>query len=79
VARVRDERAAPEDLVFYEDYLGERDATFTLNFSGSSAFVLAQYYNFVRHGRAGYASFVRAMDPTPRRWPSTCAAWMRSS
>jgi glutamate decarboxylase len=24
--------------------------------------VLAQYYNFIRHGRAGYASLVRAMD-----------------
>jgi glutamate decarboxylase len=58
----RDEGQLPEDLVFYEDYLGERDATFTLNFSGSSAFILAQYYNFVRHGRAGYASLVRAMD-----------------
>jgi glutamate decarboxylase len=58
----RDEDQLPEDLVFYEDYLGERDATFTLNFSGSSAFVLAQYYNFARHGRAGYESLVRAMD-----------------
>src|SRR4051794_36069356 len=58
----RDDNQLPEDLVFYEDYLGERDATFTLNFSGSSAFVLAQYYNFVRHGRAGYASLMRAMD-----------------
>ena len=58
----RDEHQLPEQLVFYEDYLGERDATFTLNFSGSSAFVLAQYYNFVRYGRAGYASLVRAMD-----------------
>ena len=58
----RDERQLPEELVFYEDYLGQRDATFTLNFSGSSAFILAQYYNFIRHGRAGYASLVRAMD-----------------
>jgi glutamate decarboxylase len=58
----RDDRQLPEELVFYEDYLGERDATFTLNFSGSSAFILAQYYNFIRHGRAGYASLVRAMD-----------------
>ena len=54
--------SSPEDLVFYEDYLGERDATFTLNFSGSSAFVLAQYYNLIRFGRAGYASIVRAME-----------------
>src|SRR3954447_3500039 len=36
-----------EDLVFYENYLGKRDATFTLNFSTGSAMVLAQYYNFV--------------------------------
>ncbi len=58
----RDDEQLPEELVFYEDYLGQRDATFTLNFSGSSAFILAQYYNFVRHGKAGYASIVRAMD-----------------
>ena len=58
----RDDRQLPEELVFYEDYLGERDATFTLNFSGGSAMILAQYYNFVRHGRAGYASMVRAME-----------------
>jgi len=58
----RDDEQLPEDLVFYEDYLGERDATFTLNFSGSSALILAQYYNLVRHGRQGYASLVRAMD-----------------
>lgn len=58
----RDEHQLPEQLVFYEDYLGERDATFTLNFSGSSSFILAQYYNFVRYGKQGYASLVRAMD-----------------
>jgi glutamate decarboxylase len=58
----RDDCQLPKELVFYEDYLGQRDATFTLNFSGSSAFILAQYYNFIRHGRAGYASLVRAMD-----------------
>jgi glutamate decarboxylase len=58
----RDEDQLPEDLVFYEDYLGEKDATFTLNFSGSSALILAQYYNFVRHGREGYASLIRAMN-----------------
>lgn len=58
----RDDDQLPEELVFYEDYLGERDATFTLNFSGGSALILAQYYNLIRHGRAGYASMVRAMD-----------------
>ena len=58
----RNEEQLPEDLVFYEDYLGERDATFTLNFSGSSSFILAQYYNFIRLGRSGYSSLVRTMD-----------------
>ena len=37
-----------EDLVFYENYLGKTDATFTLNFSTGSAMVLAQYYNLIR-------------------------------
>ncbi|HTZ87034.1 MAG TPA: glutamate decarboxylase, partial [Solirubrobacteraceae bacterium] len=40
----------PEELIFYENYLGKRDATFTLNFSTGSAMVLAQYYNFARLG-----------------------------
>jgi len=57
----RTDQQVPEDLIFYEDYLGERDPTFTLNFSGSSSFVLAQYYQFIRLGYAGYASMVRAM------------------
>ena len=69
----RDDQQLPEDLVFYEDYLGERDATFTLNFSGSSAFILAQYYNFVRHGRAGYESLIRAMDANARSLASQLA------
>ncbi len=51
----------PEDLVFYENYLGETDATFTLNFSTGSAMVLAQYYNFCRFGRRGYAEIIGAM------------------
>ena len=58
----RDDRQLPEDLVFYEDYLGEKDPTFTLNFSGSSSFVLAQYFNFLNLGRPGYEAVVRAMD-----------------
>jgi len=69
----RDDQQLPEDLVFYEDHLGQRDATFTLNFSGSSAFILAQYYNFVRHGRAGYESLVRAMDANARSLSSQLA------
>jgi glutamate decarboxylase len=59
IFRSRD--SLPEDLVFYEDYLGKRDATFTLNFSTGSAMVLAQYYNFVRFGRSGYAYLIGLM------------------
>ena len=51
----------PEDLVFYENYLGKRDATFTLNFSTGASMVLAQYYNFVRYGRDGYRAIMQAM------------------
>jgi len=52
----------PEDLVFYENYLGQRDATFTLNFSTGSSMVLAQYYMICRFGREGYAQIIGAMD-----------------
>ena len=51
----REKSDLAEDLVFYENYLGKTDATFTLNFSTGASMVLAQYYNFVRYGREGYA------------------------
>ena len=50
----REKADLAEDLVFYENYLGKTDATFTLNFSTGASMVLAQYYNFVRLGREGY-------------------------
>jgi glutamate decarboxylase len=56
----------PEDLVFYENYLGKRDATFTLNFSTGSAMVLAQYYNFARLGHAGYRYVMETMKYNAR-------------
>jgi glutamate decarboxylase len=52
----------PDDLVFYENYLGKRDATFTLNFSTGSAMVLAQYYNLIRYGHAGYREIMETMQ-----------------
>jgi glutamate decarboxylase len=55
-----------EDLVFYENYLGKTDATFTLNFSTGSSMVLAQYYNFVRLGRAGYRYVMETMMENTR-------------
>ena len=58
----RDGEQLPEELVFYEDYLGEKDATFTLNFSCSSSFVHAQYYVFIRLGKQGYRAAARVMQ-----------------
>jgi glutamate decarboxylase len=56
----------PEDLVFYENYLGQRDATFTLNFSTGAAMVLAQYFNFVRYGHEGYRTIMETMRDNAR-------------
>jgi glutamate decarboxylase len=58
----REKADLAEDLVFYENYLGKTDATFTLNFSTGASMVLAQYYNFVRLGREGYAYAMEVME-----------------
>jgi glutamate decarboxylase len=62
----REDADLPEDLVFYENYLGKRDATFTLNFSTGSSMVLAQYYNFVRLGHSGYRYVMETMKYNAR-------------
>jgi glutamate decarboxylase len=62
----REKSDLPEDLVFYENYLGKTDATFTLNFSTGSAMVLAQYYNFVRFGHNGYRYIMETMMANTR-------------
>jgi glutamate decarboxylase len=62
----RERSDLPDDLVFYENYLGKRDATFTLNFSTGSAMVLAQYYNFVRLGKDGYRYVMETMQANAR-------------
>jgi glutamate decarboxylase len=56
----------PEDLVFYENYLGQRDATFTLNFSTGASMVIAQYYNFIRYGHEGYRVIMETMQSNAR-------------
>ncbi len=58
----REKSNLAEDLVFYENYLGKTDATFTLNFSTGSAMVIAQYFNFVRFGKAGYRWVMEVMQ-----------------
>jgi glutamate decarboxylase len=62
----REKSDLAEDLVFYENYLGKTDATFTLNFSTGSSMVLAQYYNFVRFGKAGYRRIMEIMQENAR-------------
>lgn len=56
----------PDDLVFYENYLGKTDATFTLNFSTGSGKMLAQYYNICRFGKQGYGRIIQAMERNAR-------------
>ena len=50
----RDAAAVPEDLIFWVNYLGDNMPTFALNFSRPGAQIVAQYYNFIRLGFAGY-------------------------
>jgi glutamate decarboxylase len=59
---LRDADQLPEELVFHENYLGEDDPTFTLNFSTGSSMMLAQYYNFCRLGREGYTEVMEALE-----------------
>ena len=70
----REKSDLPEDLVFYENYLGKRDATFTLNFSTGSAMVLAQYYNFARLGHEGYRYVMEVMKYNARKLAKEIAA-----
>jgi glutamate decarboxylase len=69
----REKSDLAEDLVFYENYLGKTDATFTLNFSTGSSMVLAQYYNFVRLGHSGYRYVMETMKYNARTLASEIA------
>ncbi|ECO4795215.1 glutamate decarboxylase [Salmonella enterica] len=51
----REKSDLPDDLIFYVDYLGGDMATFALNFSRPAGSVIAQYYQFLRLGKLGYA------------------------
>jgi glutamate decarboxylase len=70
----REEADLAEDLVFYENYLGKTDATFTLNFSTGAAMVLAQYYTFVRYGFNGYRYIMETMMANTRSLAEDIAA-----
>lgn len=66
----RDSAALPEELVFKVNYLGGEMPTFALNFSRPGAEVVAQYYTFLRLGRAGF----RAVQQASRDVATTLAA-----
>lgn len=51
----REKADLPEDLIFNVNYLGGNMPTFALNFSRPGGQIVAQYYNFLRLGREGYA------------------------
>ncbi|WP_035285567.1 glutamate decarboxylase [Actinokineospora spheciospongiae] len=50
----RDPEHLPESLIFDCNVLGGHHPTFTLNFSRPASGVIAQYYQFLRNGIAGY-------------------------
>jgi glutamate decarboxylase len=51
----RHHRDLPQELIFHVNYLGGDMPDFHINFSRPAGQVIAQYYNFVRLGREGYA------------------------
>lgn len=54
----------PEELIFKVNYLGGNMPTFALNFSRPGGQIVAQYYNFLRLGREGYAKIHNACYAT---------------
>jgi glutamate decarboxylase len=54
----------PKDLIFKVDYLGGSHDNFGLNFSRGASQIVAQYYNLIRLGRAGYREVMTALADT---------------
>lgn len=63
----------PEELVFNVNYLGGNMPTFALNFSRPGGQIIAQYYNFLRLGRSGYAKIHNACYETAQYLASEIA------
>jgi glutamate decarboxylase len=55
----REANDLPEELIFNIKYLGGSMRIFALNFSRPAGQIAAQYYNFIRLGREGYAKITR--------------------
>jgi glutamate decarboxylase len=56
----------PEELVFNVKVLGGNMRVFALNFSRPAGQVVAQYYNFIRLGREGYAKVTQSCADVAR-------------
>ncbi|KAI5477659.1 glutamate decarboxylase [Pseudohyphozyma bogoriensis] len=50
----RDAAHLPKDMVFELSYLGDKEYSFSLNFSRPAAPIIAQYFNFIHLGFEGY-------------------------
>ena len=53
-----------DELIFHDNYLGNDQSTFDLNFSKSASGVVGQYYNLIRLGRAGYTAIMDNLNGT---------------
>ena len=54
----------PEELIFHVNYLGGDMPDFQINFSRPAGQIIAQYYDFIRLGRAGYTAIHNACYET---------------
>lgn len=70
----REQADLPEELVFHVNYLGGDQPTFNLNFSRGAGQIVAQYYNFLRLGRAGYTEIMRGLQETASYLSETIAS-----
>lgn len=57
----RDESNLPAELPFHINYLGGTMKNYSLNFSKGSALLVAQYFQFLRLGRAGYEKIMKSV------------------
>lgn len=60
----RDKAELPEGLIFHVTYLGGDMPDFQINFSRPAGQIIAQYYDFIRLGRDGYARVHQACYDT---------------
>jgi glutamate decarboxylase len=60
----RDAAELPEGLIFHVTYLGGDMPDFQINFSRPAGQIIAQYYDFIRLGRDGYARVHQACYDT---------------